>query len=247
MNARESILRRVRAASGRASETSPDVATSSNVVSGNFSDSGNDSSNKRSRAQLLAMLPESVQQRLGNPRPLTQPQIQKDGKDATEKLISQMESVQMSVVRLQSTADVVAAVDWYLQDQGIEGELTVGPSLNALDWPAQTRFGPASGTESTSVTTALAAVAETGSIALASDEQTPTTLNFLPENHIVVLHESQIVDRMEDVWTQLRSMPGIPRAVNLVTGPSRTGDIEQTIELGAHGPRRMHVLLVAAS
>ena len=125
--------------------------------------------------------------------------------------------------------------------------MTVAPSLNALEWSAQTRFGPASGKESTSVTTAVAAVAETGSIAFASDEQTPTTLNFLPENHIVVLHESQIVDRIEDVWIQIRSMPAIPRAVNLVTGPSRTGDIEQTIEIGAHGPKRMHVLLVAAN
>jgi len=234
MNARESILSRVRAACGRASETTPHVADSTDTVSDGV----------KNRAELLATLPVSVRQRISNPQPLTQPQIRKD---ATEELISRMESVQMSVVRLQSTADVVAAVDWYLQDQKIEGELTVGPSLNALDWPAQTRFGPASGTESTSVTTALAAVAETGSIAFASDEQTPATLNFLPENHIVVLHESQIVDRMEDVWSQLRSMHSIPRAVNLVTGPSRTGDIEQTIELGAHGPRRMHVLLVAAS
>ncbi len=234
MNARESILCRVRAACGRASETTPNVATSTDLSSGGI----------QNRAQLLAEFPESVRQRLSNPQPMTQP---KKPERSTDELIRQMEAVQISVVRLQSTADVVAAVDWYLQDQGIEGELTVAPSLNALEWSAQTRFGPASGKESTSVTTAVAAVAETGSIAFASDEQTPTTLNFLPENHIVVLHESQIVDRIEDVWTQIRSMPAIPRAVNLVTGPSRTGDIEQTIEIGAHGPKRMHVMLVAAN
>jgi len=39
----------------------------------------------------------------------------------------------------------------------------------------------------------------------------------------------------------------VPRALNLITGPSRTADIEQTIELGAHGPKRMHVLLVAST
>lgn len=233
MNARDAILKRVSAACGRSDDPIYAKKTPIDVESGN-----------QARAEILAMLPESVQQRLSNPQPLTQPPV---STSSTDELIRQMEAVQMSVVRLQSTADVVAAVDFYLQDQDIQGELTVGPSLNALDWPEQTRFGSATGTESTSVTTALAAVAETGSIALASDEQTPTTLNFLPENHIVVLHESQIVDRMEDVWTQLRTMPGIPRAVNLVTGPSRTGDIEQTIELGAHGPRRMHVLLVAAA
>jgi len=233
MNARDAILKRVRAACGRTDDTKSDLRKT-------VSESGN----AHGRAELLAMLPEPVQQRLNHPQPLTQPRIPTD---ITDELIRQMEAVQMSVVRVQSTADVVAAVEVYLQDQGIEGELTVAPALDALHWPAQTRFGSASGTESTSVTTALAAVAETGSIALASGEQTPSTLNFLPENHIVVLHESQIVERLEDVWTQLRAMPGIPRAVNLVTGPSRTGDIEQTIELGAHGPRRMHVLLVAAA
>jgi len=239
MNSRDAILSRVRTACGRPGEKDPDIATPG-AESG---DAESEFARVRSRAELLAMLPDSVQQRLNNPKPLTQPKIPTA---ATDELIRQMEAVQMSVVRLQSKADVVAAVDWYLQDQGIEGELTVSPSLNALQWTAQTRFGSATGTESTSVTTALAAVAETGSIALASDEQTPSTLNFLPENHIVVLHESQIVSRTEDVWTQLRSMSGIPRAVNLVTGPSRTGDVEQTIELGAHGPRRMHVLLIAA-
>lgn len=233
MNARESILSRVRTACGRASETMPNNATSTDQNSGDL----------QHRAQLLANFPESVRQRLNNPQPLTQPP---NSKHSIDELIRKMESVQISVVRLQSNADVVAAVDWFQQEQGIEGELTVAPSLNALEWPAQTRFGPATGKESTSVTTAVAAVAETGSVAFASDEHTPTTLNFLPENHIVVVHESQVVDRTEDVWTYVRSMPAVPRAVNLVTGPSRTGDIEQTIEIGAHGPKRMHVLLVAA-
>jgi hypothetical protein len=39
----------------------------------------------------------------------------------------------------------------------------------------------------------------------------------------------------------------MPRTVNLITGPSRTGDIEQTIELGAHGPRRLHIILDASA
>ena len=233
MSARENILNRVRTANIRTVETAPDgVASKSELPAKGLS-----------RNELLKILPVSVQQRLSNPQRLTQPKLPAD---VTDKLVQPMEGVQMSVVRLQSTADVVAAVDWYLQDQGIEGELTVGPSLRSLNWPENTRFGSATGKESSSVTTALAAVAETGSVALASGEQTPSTLNFLPENHIVVLHESQIVNHTEDVWTQLRAMPAVPRAVNLVTGPSRTGDIEQTIELGAHGPRRMHVLLIAA-
>ena len=81
----------------------------------------------------------------------------------------------------------------------------------------------------------------------ASTGDTPSTLNFLPDNHIVVVNESQVVRHVDDVWTQLRQASGAHRAINFVTGPSRTGDIEQTIEIGAHGPRRMHVVLVSGA
>ena len=82
---------------------------------------------------------------------------------------------------------------------------------------------------------------------LASGPAAPTTLNFLPENHIVVLKASQVVGPYEDAWDRLRAANGegrLPRTVNFITGPSRTGDIEQTIQMGAHGPRRLHVILV---
>jgi L-lactate dehydrogenase complex protein LldG len=84
---------------------------------------------------------------------------------------------------------------------------------------------------------------------LISGEATPTTLNFLPDTHIVLLRASQVVAAYEDGWDLLRQRPGdgphrLPRTVNFITGPSRTGDIEQKIELGAHGPRRLHVILV---
>jgi L-lactate dehydrogenase complex protein LldG len=102
---------------------------------------------------------------------------------------------------------------------------------------------------------------------LASGSGTPTTLNFLPDTHIVVLHAGQIVASYEDGWDLLRTLASrtpapppqageggspqsgdrvgaLPRTVNLITGPSRTGDIEQRIQLGAHGPRRLHIVLV---
>ena len=79
---------------------------------------------------------------------------------------------------------------------------------------------------------------------LVSGEQTPTTLNFLPDTHIVALRASQVVASYEDGWDLLRARGSLPRTVNFITGPSRTGDIEQKIELGAHGPRRLHVILI---
>ncbi len=190
----------------------------------------------------LADRPASVTQRLQSPEIHTQPELPTT---QIETLIKNMETVEMSVVRLQSEADVVNAVDWYLEEHGIDGELSVSPSLAHLAWTKKVHSGPATGTEATSVTSCFAAIAETGSIALKSGADTPATLNFLPENHLVVLKESQVVDHLEAVWDSMRAQSSQPRAINLVTGPSRTGDIEQTIELGAHGPRRMHVMLVA--
>src|SRR3546814_17374947 len=89
---------------------------------------------------------------------------------------------------------------------------------------------------------AFAGIAETGTVMMASGPDAPITLNFLPENHVVVLRASQVAGTYEEAWQRLREARGrgvMPRAVNLITGPSRTGDIEQTILLGAHGPRRL--------
>jgi L-lactate utilization protein LutC len=89
-------------------------------------------------------------------------------------------------------------------------------------------------------------VAETGSLVLLSSPQTPTRLNFLPDHFLCVLQAERVVPYLEDAWQLIRTEHGtMPRTVNLVTGPSRTADIEQTLQLGAHGPRRLHVLLWA--
>ena len=82
---------------------------------------------------------------------------------------------------------------------------------------------------------------------MVSGADNPTTLNFLPDNHIVVLREADLAGDLETVWDRLRARYGkgiAPRTVNLITGPSRSGDIEQQIVLGAHGPRRLHIIIL---
>ena len=109
------------------------------------------------------------------------------------------------------------------------------------------RTGPSDGTDLAAVSSAFGGIAETGTLALASGSENPTTLNFLPENHIVVLKKSDIAMHQEDIWTKLRKTYGkgkMPRTLNFITGPSRSGDIEQTLILGAHGPIRLHILVV---
>ena len=71
--------------------------------------------------------------------------------------------------------------------------------------------------------------------------------------HVVVLPKDRITKNYEDVWDMIRNnnamgdpsqKKDMPRTVNFITGHSRSGDIEQTLLLGAHGPRRLHIILV---
>jgi L-lactate dehydrogenase complex protein LldG len=106
------------------------------------------------------------------------------------------------------------------------------------------RRGRAEDGDAAGITGAFAAIAETGTLMLISGAGTPTRNNFLPDTHIVVLRASEIVACYEDGWDRLRAAGPMPRTVNFITGPSRTGDIEQRLVLGAHGPRRLHIVLI---
>jgi len=189
--------------------------------------------------------PEDVRKRLQSAQSHTLPKV---SDDLISAMTTAMESVLMSVVRLQSMDDCVAAVQWYLESKNIDvstaGSVTVAPALAGLDWPDTYNSGSASGIEKVSVTPCIAAVAETGSIVTVSGEKTPATLNFLPETHITIIRESQVVRHVDDVFALARELDPFPRALNFITGPSRTADIEQTLEIGVHGPRNMHVLLL---
>ena len=149
--------------------------------------------------------------------------------------------------------DVPGEVASYLARNNLPAEAAMAPSpaLDGFDWASQKmlslRRGRGEGSDHVSITGAFAGIAETGTLVTASGPDHPVTLNLLPDTHIVVLREGDIVGGYEDVWTRLRARYGkdrMPRTVNTITGPSRTGDIEQAMELGAHGPRRMHIVVV---
>ncbi|MDD3354222.1 LUD domain-containing protein [Zoogloea sp.] len=167
--------------------------------------------------------------------------------DLIQRFIEKFESRAGSVVRVSQHLDVPAAVAAYRERHGLPPRAAVARPLLSLPWPADFIHhpGPAGRDEILSVTPCLAGIAEIGSMMLASGPDSPTTLNFVPDHHVVVLHEGQIVRHFEDAWALLRAQPGgMPRATNLISGPSRTGDIGLVIQLGAHGPRSVHVILV---
>ncbi|OOG23261.1 lactate utilization protein [Thioalkalivibrio denitrificans] len=161
---------------------------------------------------------------------------------------ARLQSVSATHEPLGSEAYVPAAVAAYLDSRHLEGPVAVAPCLRALDWRRaglDPRFGQSHGEDVLCVSRAFCAIAETGTLVLLSGPDNPTTLNFLPDHHLVVLHAPDLVSHIEDAWTRIRAREGDwPRTVNLITGPSRTADVEQTIQLGAHGPRSLHVLMV---
>ncbi|GEO80879.1 LutC/YkgG family protein [Pararhodospirillum oryzae] len=122
------------------------------------------------------------------------------------------------------------------------------PFLAALDGVSglSLRPGRPSPTDRVSLCRGLAGVAETGSVLLDSRPGRAATLAVLPENQIVVLDPADVVGGLNDAVTRLRAGFGttLPASVMIVTGPSRTGDIEQTLQMGAHGPLRLHIILV---
>ena len=157
-----------------------------------------------------------------------------------------------SVAVLPSPAAAPEAVADYLRRENLPPELIIAPdpALQGLPWSAwpllSVRSGRATGSEQVSLTHAFAGIAETGTLMLRSGPDAPTTLNFLPDTNLVLLRADRIVGAYEEAWTLLRQAGPMPRTVNFITGPSRSADIEQTLQLGAHGPRRLHILLVDA-
>jgi L-lactate dehydrogenase complex protein LldG len=176
-----------------------------------------------------------------------------DDRQRIELFAAMAEEVQATVVRVSSFAAVPEAVARYLAAENLPAELVMAPdtSLDAIPWDSwpllRIRHGRAEADDRVSCTPCHAAIAETGTLMLISGARSPTTLNFLPETHIVLVRNDQVVATYEDGWDRLRAIQGaegLPRTVNFITGPSRTADIEQRIELGAHGPRRLHIVLV---
>jgi L-lactate dehydrogenase complex protein LldG len=163
-----------------------------------------------------------------------------------------MQAVGGSVEILDDIDDVPQAVAEYLRNSNLPAHVRRGadPVIANLPWhrggALEVVEGRAEDKDRASVTRAFAGVAESGTIIQVSGADNPTTLNFLPEVHIVVLEASAIFASYEEAWTKLRAAFGegvMPRTVNMISGPSRTGDIEQTIVRPAHGPKNMHVII----
>lgn len=190
---------------------------------------------------------EALETRLARHEAHVQPAV--EDADLVARFAEKLGATGATVERVPGTQAVPAALSAYLEKHAIPPKVVMATDeyLGKITWPGDLGIDhrAAAGDDRASLTSALAAVAESGTLVLPGGPDHPTTLNFLPDDHIVVLPASKLVRHLEDLWTTLReARPDMPRTVNLVTGPSKTADVEQTLQQGAHGPRRLHVIVV---
>ncbi|HXT09728.1 MAG TPA: LUD domain-containing protein [Roseiarcus sp.] len=174
------------------------------------------------------------------------------GKGGAATFKAEAERAAATFAEVAAAADIPAAIAGYLRERNLPATLRIGADarLAALPWD-QTQLdvshGASDGHDLNAASVAFAGVAETGTLALVSGADNPTTLNFLSDNHLVVLFAEDVVGDLESVFARLRAGYGAghaPRTLNFITGPSRSADIEQTLLFGAHGPRRLHIVFV---
>jgi L-lactate dehydrogenase complex protein LldG len=179
--------------------------------------------------------------------------------DLVARFLSRARDMASTVERVASRADIPHAVGRYVAQLELPAEIatqrsTAGvcwPEFADLDWAGaglSIEARPTTGSDRLGITGCHCAIAETGTLVVTTAPTTPTGTTLLPDTHIAVVESGRILSGMEEAFALLRAERGEawPRAINMISGPSRTGDIEQTIVLGAHGPYRLHILVLDA-
>jgi L-lactate dehydrogenase complex protein LldG len=161
----------------------------------------------------------------------------------TVEVLADRQAIPAAVARYVDALNLPQALAAQKSRQGV-----CWPEFADLDWAGAglaIEARPTQGDDRLGITGVFCAIAETGTLVVLAGAQSPTATTLLPDTHIAVLSPARIVAGMEEAFALIRRERGaVPRAINLISGPSRTGDIEQTIVLGAHGPYRVHILLV---
>ena len=199
-------------------------------------------------AEELAAVEDYLARHPQGPRPAIEGDLRLRFRAMAERMSSTVDEVA-------HLADAPAAAARFLAAQALPKRAVAWPALASLDWAGAgmavetrpPRRDESQGADLVGITGCFCAFAETGTIVLASGPQTHASTHLLPETHIALVAASRIVRGMEDAFALLRAERGggemMPRALNMVSGPSRTADIELTLVLGAHGPYRVHIIV----
>lgn len=166
--------------------------------------------------------------------------------DLAESFVKKLSAQYADVRVLDSMADVPDAIADILRGRNMAAQIHIPPDseLASLALPNVEVKREPPGQFDAAVTFASFAIAETGTLAYAAGKGSPASWHFRPVLEIAIVRAGTVVAELEDVLTALRAKGGLPSTLNLVSGPSRTGDIEQTMELGAHGPKNLAALVL---
>ena len=196
----------------------------------------------------------AVDLRLGSQAPHLIPErAQRDAAGLRALFAEHLKGQSATVLDVADAAAIPAAIAGYLRGQNLPMRLRMGEDerLGRLPWtkePALTiARGHAHADDEVGLSHAVAGVAETGTLVMASGAANPVTLNYVPETHIVVIGARDIVGPYEEAFARSRALLGrgtMPRTLNFISGPSRSADIGGRPVLGAHGPRRLCVIVV---
>jgi L-lactate dehydrogenase complex protein LldG len=151
------------------------------------------------------------------------------------------------VRELESDAEIPAAIADLLRSKNLPAVIHLPPNAPDLAWdsaPGLTRETSPSGPDDAALAIAPYAIAETGTLVYPSRADAPASWHFRAGFEIAILRAGNIMPHMETALARLKRDDELPSTINFVTGPSRTGDIEQTLELGAHGPKALAILVV---
>lgn len=185
-------------------------------------------------------------------RGITPGRVRLTGSDLIGEFIRMTTGGATTVFKVKGDEEVPAAVAAFLREHGLPPSVVLAPdkAIGEMPWDTSgisTRRGRAEKDDITSVTPGFCGIAETGCFLLLSGPGHPYTINFLPENHIVVLESSRVVATPEDAFGLVRKKfgPGdMPRTALMVAGPSRSADVGSSLQFGAHGPKRLHCILI---
>ena len=168
--------------------------------------------------------------------------------NVTDRFKQRCEDAASTLDEVHQINDVPKAVSRYLAEKKLPMSLVCWPEFKNLPWSeSNVQFDSrgAIGDDKVGLTGSYCAVAETGTLVLLSGQNHHATTSLLPETHIAVVRRDRILKTMEEAWRLMRSEVGLlPRQVAFISGPSRTADIEMTLVYGAHGPFRVHVIIV---
>ncbi|QVQ50827.1 lactate utilization protein [Spiractinospora alimapuensis] len=168
-----------------------------------------------------------------------EPVSESDRPDLVQELARTLAAVEVDVHPCQSeegayetlrklVGDTTVTVDGWVAASGVLD------SARRVDDPWQAGIG---------VTGVLAASAATGTLALVASPETPRSTSLVPPVHVALVPHSRVLPDLEALFATLARQDPIPSNMQLISGPSRTGDIEMKLVRGVHGPETVHVVL----